>query len=290
MRFNISYFGPEWMFHLRRDFILTLQYGLQSLGHEAVLSGPTMEPRRFNLIIGGYFMPPAEMAKLAASGHEYAHVNTEIIVDDTLNFNPDKVDFLGAYLPSMRAGRFVWDAVLDNLEEHKDYGTNAHFLHWGWHPKMEDIEHRADKDLDFYFFGMLSDRRRDVLKGLLKAGFRGLADHSCPYFLRNDRIARARVQLNVRQNDKYSHVNSFRICYLSNNACAIISEFEPDPAGYLEGVTVVKDFDGMVAQMHAMLDGDEWRRRGERALEVFKRKPMTQTLEKLIDDSFGGQR
>ena len=285
MRFNIAYLGPEWMFHLRRDFILALQYGLQSLGHDVVLSDSKLAGSRFNLIISAYFMPPAELAKIAQSGIAFAHVNTEIIVDDTLNFNPEKVNFMGSYLPSMQAGHFVWDVVQDNMEEHEHYGTRAHFLRWGWHPKMQDIEHR-EKDLDFYFFGMMSERRKGIVKGLEQQGFRGMSDHSCPYFLRNDRIARARVLLNLRQDDKYSHVNNFRICYANNNACALISEWESDPAGYLETVTVVKDIPGIAEQLREMIQGDEWRRRGDRALEMFKRKPMTESLEKLLEESF----
>ena len=128
MKFNISYMGPEWLFHLRRDFILVLKYALEDLGHDVVLSGQSLDRQRFNLVIGAYFLPSNAIASIAASGIQYAHVNTEVVSNDMLNFNPDKVDFLGAYLPSMRNGAFVWDVIMDNMAEYARYGVNAQFL------------------------------------------------------------------------------------------------------------------------------------------------------------------
>ena len=193
MKFNLAYFGPEPLFHLRRDFLLATKYGLEELGHDVVLSGLQLDTTRFNLVVGAYFLPPAELKRLAQTPLKVAHVNTEVIARDQLNFNPEKTDFLGAYLPALRAGPFIWDVILDNLAEHRRYGNNARFMRWGWQAKLEDIAHRTPKDLDFYFFGLMSRRRDEIVRGLLQRGFSGMADHSCPYFLRNDRIARART-------------------------------------------------------------------------------------------------
>lgn len=286
MKFNICYFGPETLFHLRRDFILVLKYALDDLGHDVVLSGTNVDPTRFNLIIGGYFMSAEQLKKLPASGIQFAHVNTEVIGNDMLNFNPDKVDFLGNYLPSMQQGRFVWDVIMDNMAEHQRYGTRGHFLRWGWHPKMQDIEHRKEKDLDIYFFGMLSERRQRLLKELGAVGITGVADHSCPYFLRNDRISRAKVQLNLIQEDKYTHVNSFRICYLANNSCCILSENEQDPANYLQYAEII-DPAKIVEHVRHFLADNRWRERGERAAADFAKQPMRESMEALMEASFG---
>ena len=286
MRFNLSYFGPEPLFHLRRDFILAVKYGLEDLGHDVTLDGLALDRNRLNLIVGGYFLRPADLAKLNNSGAQFAHVNTEVISQDLLNFNPDKTDFMGAYLPSMKAGKFVWDVIQDNLAEHSRYGVNAHFLRWGFHPKLEDVEHRRVKDLDFYLFGLMSARRKQVVQELLRHRLTGLADSSCPYFLRNDRIGRARVNLNVVQDDKYTHVNSFRICYLANNRCAILSEAENDPAGYLEYARVARreDLADVVADLCA---GDKWKALGDASYEKFRAIPMKRCMEELLDASFG---
>lgn len=285
MKFNIAYTGPETLFHLRRDFILVLKYVLEDLGHDVVLSGVSIDTSRFNLLIGGYFLGKDSLQKIHESGVRFAHVNTEVISQGMLNFNPTKTDFTGSYLPSMQHGSFVWDVIQDNIPEHQGYGTNAHFLRWGWHPKMQDIDHRKEKDLDFYFFGMLSERRKKLINNLAKAGLSGAADHSCPYFLRNDRISRAKIQLNLIQEDKYTHVNSFRICYLANNACCILSENEQDPANYLRYTEVIKA-DELIDKVRQLISKDLWRVRGEQALADFQAMPMRELMASLLDLSF----
>ena len=285
MKFNLAYLGTEKLFHLRRDFLLATKYGLESLGHDVMLSGKQLDTTRFNLIVGAYFIPAAELKAISGSGLQFAHVNTEVIAQDMLNFNPAKVDFLGAYLPSLRAGRFIWDVILDNLEEHRRYGNAAHFMRWGWHPKMEDIEHHADKSLDFYFFGSMSERRTRIVNELKAKGFHGMADSSCPYFVRNDRIARAKVNLNIVQEEIYTHVNSFRICYLANNRAAILSEAENDPAGYLSMTRTVHSVEEIADNLRD-LAGGRWKEQGESAYEQFRAIPMTRCLEELLDASF----
>ncbi len=285
MDFNIAFMGPEGLYHLRRDFILALKFGLEDLGHRVGIGGQRLDPDRINLVIGAYFLPTEKILAMAQSGLRIAHVNTEVIAGDMLNFNPDKVDFLGAYLPAMQAGQFVWDVIMDNMAEHERYGSSAHYLRWGWHPKLEDIQHETEKDLDFYFFGMLSGRRREILNALAERGLRGYADHTCPYFQRNDFIARAKVQLNIVQEEIYSHVNSFRICYLANNRCAIVSERENDPAGYLDAVRIASK-DDLPDVVEELVRSNGWRNLGNAIYEDFRAKPgMKESMEELLERS-----
>ena len=286
MKFNLAYLGPEALFHLRRDFLLVTKFGLEDLGHDVALSGGQLDSTRFNLIVGAYFRPPDTLARIAKSGLDFAHINTEIIANDQVNFRPDRVDFRGSYLPAMQAGRFVWDVVMDNLAEHGKHRTRAYFMRWGWHPKLEDVDRDKEKSLDYYLFGMLSPRRQQVLQELSRHGYTGIADATCPYFLRNDRIARAKVQLNVIQDDQYTHVNSFRICYLANNRCAILSEAENDPAGYLSVAHVVHRKEEIPGAMAELLEGDRWKAVGEAAYEKFRAIPMARCMEQLLDESF----
>jgi len=288
MNFNIAYMGPEWLFHLRRDFILVLKHSLEDLGHRVILSGTSVDSGCVNLVIGAYFLNKDSIAALMKSGVKYANVNTEIIGNDMLNHNPGKVDFLGAYMPMIKSGMFSWDVVQNNIGEYGKYGANAHFLRWGFHPGMKDISHRSTKDLDYYFFGMMSPRRKALIERINAAGFKGEVDNSCPYFLRNDRISRARIQLNIIQDSKYSHVNSFRICYLANNDCYILSEPEDDPAGYLKYADVA-DEATLIEKMSAALQQDRWRDKAALAAVEFEAIKMTDIMEELLDTSFGDQ-
>jgi len=288
MKFNISYLGPEWLFHLRRDFILVLKCSLEDLGHEVNLSGASLDSKAINLIVGAYFLKSDQLQMIAKSGYKYINVNTEVIADDMLNFNPDKVDFMGAYLPMMKAGLARWDVIEDNMPEYIKYESPANFLRWGFHPSMQDIDHRKNKDLDYYFFGMLSPRRKAILAKLDSAGFKGVADHSCPYFLRNDRIARSKVNLNLIQDEKYSHVNSFRICYLANNSCHILSELETDPAGYLKYAEII-DPEKIVEHLALSLKNDAWKDKGIAASVAFQEHNMNAIMEKLVDLTFSNK-
>jgi hypothetical protein len=154
---------------------------------------------------------------------------------------------------------------------------------------MRDIAHRGDKDIDYYFFGMLSERRQRVLRELKAAGLKGAADNSCPYFLRNDRIARAKLQLNLVQDDKYTHVNGFRICYLADNACCILTEKEIDPANYLKYAETVPSSD-LVSAAVELTAGDRWKQRAARAQADFEEFSMNELMQELLDKSFAGTR
>lgn len=288
MRFNIVYLGPTILHNLRRDFILALKIGLEKLGHRAFIAEGALIGNGVNLLVGAYFLKPEQARQLIGMNVPFININTEVIKQGMLNFQPGKVDLGGVYVPLMRAGLAAWDVILDNIAEYGAYGIgNAHFLRWGWLPELEEIRHDPDKDLDFYFFGMMSARRKLALEQLRQAGLRGLSDESCPYFVRNDRIARAKVQLNIVQEDLYTHVNSFRICYLANNRCAILSEKEEDPAGYLETARIA-DLQDFAAQIRDLAAGDNHVRAGDAAYEKFRRIPMTECLGALLEATFGG--
>lgn len=284
MRYNITYLGPMNLAHMRRDFMLAMQYGLQALGHEVDQHYNRVNHDAVNLCVGAYFQPAKVLNELAKSGCAFINVNTEVLSLDGLNFNPDKCDMQGAYLPFIRRSMAAWDVILDNILQYPSLAqTEAKFLRWGYVPEMEEIDH-SRKDLDFYFFGMKSKRRQEMIDALFAAGLKGDFDGECPTYVRNSKIGRAKVNLNIIQNDKYSHVNSFRICYLANNGAAVVSEVENDPACYLDGSVIAMretftDAVSAAAKDYAAI--------GERNRELFKRVSMKTCMEQLLDNADG---
>jgi hypothetical protein len=93
------------------------------------------------------------------------------------------------------------------------------------------------------------------------------------------------VQLNLIQDEKYTHVNSFRICYLADNGCCILSENENDPAGYLKYAEIV-DQNTLVEQVRNFIANDRWRARGEKARADFAENDMGDIIERLLEESF----
>lgn len=281
MKFNVSYMGPMNIFHVRRDLMLAIQYGLQECGHDASISLCNIDPGRINILISGYWLSPKSAKEVMGSGITYIHLNTEIIADGMLNYKPDKCDFKGVYMPFMKSAKAAWDLIPQNISQYTKYGCEAKFMRWGYTDKLKEIQHR-DKDIDFYFFGSLSERRKAILLALERAGMIGATDQECPHFLRNDRIARSKVQLNLVQETKYKHVTSTRTCYLSNNDCFIVSEPEDDPARYLESTSVTENIIEFVKE-----NKDNWKELGEANCEKFKKYRMKNVMAELLEHSLG---
>lgn len=282
MKFNISYFGYEQIFHLRRDFILMLKYSLESLGHHVILSGAKVKENHINILIGGYFLLSKAVKFLLDNKFQYINVGTEMLTGRMLNQSSDKTDFEGAYLPLMKGAIARWDGAIENLAGYAPIGLDAHFLRCAYVPELDEISHKQEKDLDFYLFGMGSERRNRVINEIHKAGFIGEYDNSCPYFLRNDRIARAKVQLNIKQDDKFSHVNTMRVCYLANNRCYTLSEVENDPAGYLNYADQTETLVDAIGE--AVKGG--WKHKAEQYAEEYRKITMKSVMEELLEKTF----
>jgi hypothetical protein len=284
MKFSLSIFGNDTALALRRDFVLALRHGLVACGHDVEINWNLVDPARTNILVCAYRIPKESMLKIAASGLPYVVVNTEVVKNDMLNHNPDKVDFMGGYLPLMKRALATWDVIMDNLPEYRRYGIEARFLRWGFVPELEDVPHAREKTLDYYFFGTMTPRREAILQKLDRAGFKGRFDHACPSWYRNEMIGRAKVQLNTIQKDVYSHVNSFRICYLANNRTAILSELENDPADYLAYARVTTA-DRIVDDFAALIAGDAWRALADETYARFAETPMRDCMARTLDDS-----
>ena len=103
--------------------------------------------------------------------------------------------------------------------------------------------------------------------------------------MRNDRIGRARLQINIRQDSTYVHVNSFRIGYLANNRTAILSEVEDDPTNYLQYATVT-DPQTFAEAAADMVRGEKWRQLREASYECYKQIRFKNVMEELLDSTF----
>lgn len=260
-----------------------LKYSLEDLGHEVILSDGRVKENHINLLIGGYFLKKNAVDFLINSGIQYITINTEMITGNMLNHAPDKTDFDGAYLPLMKHAIGRWDGGMENMPNYDRFGVGASFLRLAYVPQLREIRHKQNKDLDFYLFGMQSDRRRKIIESIHKAGFVGEFDGSCPYFLRNDRIARAKVQLNIKQDDKFSHVNTMRVCYLANNGCYTLSEVEGDPVGYLNYADVSEN---LVDKIREVIENNTWQQKAEQYAAEYEKITMKQVMEEVLDNTF----
>lgn len=226
MKINIVYTGNIITANERRDFMLMLKYALEANGHDVILSFCTFDERSLNIIIGGHNVAYSLLEDMLQHKLSYAVINTESITGDCLNYKPAKGagDFHGTFIPLLQNAKFVWDVIPQNLEQYAQYGLNAQFLRWGYVPELKEIKHDKPKDLDYYYFGTMSDYSQQTIDALNKAGFKGIVHTGVPYFVRNTYIERAKVCLNLIKDPRFRHVNNFRICYLANNGVCTLAQ------------------------------------------------------------------
>lgn len=288
MKINVTFLGPEVLAYLRHDLMVLLKHSLEELGHKVAITRACVEAKGWlNIIIGGYFINHEGRQSIMQSGADIIHLNTEVIKNDLLNFNPQKVDFLGSYLPFLHYGRGILEMVVDNMPEHERYGTHAAFLRWAYHEKLEDLNYlsAAQRDYDFYLFGMLTERRMAFIKALQAEGYVGITHNTCPRWERNSFIERTRINLNIIQEEVYSHVNCFRIGYLANNRCAILSEQEHDPAGYLTTIKVT-DKNHFLEDFAQLLENNAYLEAEQATYYHYRQTHFTPILEKALDAMF----
>jgi hypothetical protein len=281
--FNVAFMGPAHIYECRRDFILLLKYSLEELSHSVSIS-QSLFGDAVNLVIGTYFLDSETQLKIASTNYQKILVNTEVVSPMGLNFNPEKTDFYGTFLPCARQYNQIWDVIYTNLGQWQALGFDGvQHLPWAWSERLDEITPPSGGyQLDFYFYGMLSLRRRAIIKHLLDSGLKGRADGYCPYFQRNHWISSSKVVLNLKQDDKYSHVNSFRIGYLKNNRKCVVTEAEDDPYGYLDDTIVLPSLDSIASVLKDLLVNGQHELIGHRASSNFSQTKMSDVIRGLL--------
>ncbi|MDX2112540.1 MAG: hypothetical protein SFW63_02220, partial [Alphaproteobacteria bacterium] len=202
MRFNIAFMGLESQSIAWRDLMLLVQYALEDCGHEVELGQYYVDTHAINILIGTYLTPAESIRQLMECGAPIILLQSEIIKHDRINMKtPEQIDLLGLHVPFMRSSLGVMETVIDNQPELDRYGVKNHFLRWAYHERLEDIIHKAEKNLDFYLFATMSPRRTEMVSRIGYKGFKGVVHSYCPYYVRNSHIGRAKVLLNLIQSD-----------------------------------------------------------------------------------------
>lgn len=159
---------------------------------------------------------------------------------------------------------------------------DLNLLPLGYHPKLQRIRHRPEreKDADILFYGSMNARRQSVLQRL---------DRNCRvrslfgvYGEERDRwIARSRILLNIHFYE-VKILEQVRLSYLLNNECFVITE-ESDPNPFAGGV-VCGSYEQLAGLCERYLadpaSRNEWAARG---LHLLQQRPMTQDLQPLLE-------
>ena len=230
MRWNVVLIDPPgYRFgHFLHDTARYLVHGLQSLGHDCILSRSNVDGGRMNVLLNAHMLAtPADVEQLGRV--PYIVYQTEVIRQGQTNLDPDE-RHRKVYLPLLRGARRVWDWSADNVALLQEQGIGADWLRLGHHPALEEIHHKREKDIDFLFYGSVTPHRAAILTALAESGRRVRAEFDVMPLYRNDLIARSRVVLTLRQSEEMDHLPYFRINYLVNNRSLVAGETGVDGA------------------------------------------------------------
>lgn len=285
MKLNLTLIDPpgEKHTHFLFDLARMISYGLEDLGHSCTLRRNATEAGRVNILLGVHNLStPDTVDAVIDAGHPYVVYQTEIIRGRTVN-GCDLGDHLDrTLLPLLRNAKAVWDTDEESRASLRALGIETAKLGFGWVPRLEEVRHRDEKDLDFFFYGSMTPHRREVLQQLRGLGYRVASIFDDAALFRNDLLSRAEVVLTLRQSEAFAHLPQARILYLVNNRCLVAGESgvgqEPleDLFLWTEPAKVIELLRRTRAMTNRRELADDFHQR-------FRQRPMARQLEPLVE-------
>jgi hypothetical protein len=292
MKFNVVVLEPRgYRFaHLLYDCARLFYHGLENLGHQCHIHKNWFDSSCLNLVIGGHMVEDSQtVAKIRNGGIKYIVLQSEIFKSGTLKAVAAHRDnallkkrFEEAYLPLLQGASAIWEGVSDNLPELESLGLPAKFYVGGYVPELEEVSLKNERDIDFLFYGSRTPHRNIMLTHLENLGFNVKYDFDSPALFRNDLIARSKVNLSIAQSEEFSHLPWGRITYLLNNRCLVVGEACREQE-WLEHCFLHAPTDEWVALCHQTLTRSNREEMREENYERFRRMPMTDQLEPLLE-------
>ena len=247
----------------------SIHYGLQSLGHDSVLTTEGALPGRRHIVLGSnllvnYDMPLASDAILY--NLEQVYVGSPWLV-------PELVALFRRYT--------LWDYSPRNVGVLDSLGIPvAHVVPIGYAPELTRIERAPEGDIDVLFFGSINPRRKAVLDQMREAGLKVRSVFGVYGQERDALIGRAKLLLNVHYYDA-KVLEMVRISYLLANRCAVLSEHSSDrseDAAIAEGVAFAA-YDNLVQRARELVKAPAERRRlAQRGFELIRARPIVEYL------------
>jgi len=285
MRFNVTLIDPpgerysHFLFDLARYILNTIEL----LGHVCTIERNRCDPEAMNILVGTHLLTtPIDVDVLLGAAQRYLVLQTEVLEEHALN-GIDVGDRLERVLfPLLRGARAVWDTLDTNIDMLSRRGIRADFLRFGYNPRLEDIHHKASKDIDFLFYGSVSAWRRSVLQKLESLGYRVRVEFDAVALYRNDLIARAEVVLTMRHGSELSHLPHARIIYAVNNHCLVVGEGGHGQAAIEDVFTWTNDPASLIDLCRTTRARKDRRELAQSYYETLRSRPMTSFLAPLL--------
>ena len=253
-KFQVTLIRPQGYLHTEafREIAETLQFGLRTLGHHAVVGENVIDRSATNLLLGAHLLAPQDGFLIPSGSVIY---NLEQLGGAELQ---------PAYYELARQHQ-IWDYDQRNIEKWKNLGCARVPVHVpvGYVPELTRIAPASSQDIDVLFYGSLNERRNRILNGLKNLGINVHAVFGIYGRQRDELIARSKIVLNVH----FYEAKVFeivRISYLLANSKAVVTECSPNTSEHdLTDCVRAVPYEDVVETCCSLLKNESERRRLE---------------------------
>ena len=287
MRFHLCNVEPQgyaWG-HFLDDFCRLVCYSLETLGHTCTMGCNQIEPERINIIFGGHTLGTVEHVDTIAGSCQYIALQHEILNPDGINLSRNQQHFEQVYLPFLRRSLAVWEGIPRNLAPLQKLGIKTAFFRGGYHPAMEEVRPKLERDIDFLFYGSITPYRRAMLERLSERGHLVIAVFDSRATYRNDLIGRAKVNLAPVQGPGMEHFAYGRVCYLLNNQSLVVVQRCEDQSWLDACFIPAAEYDWVDVCEQTLLRPDRDALQKENCAR-FRRIPFTEQIQRLLESTF----
>ena len=243
-----------------------------------------LDADRINILIGSHRLTDPGLVEKIKNVGKYILFQTEIITGDSINNWPVQKAFRDVQMPLMRNATSIWTGAVSKARL-QEMGIDSEIFIMGYHPAMEEIRHKRNKDIDFSFLGSITPHRRKLIDELSARGGKVVTIFDDAAMYRNDLIARTRVNLAPNQGPGMNHFGGSRVLYLVNNRSIVVVERCHDQALY-EHCFPSADTEQWVDLCMETLRRPDLAQLTEEYYERFKKIRMVDFIEPLLDKYF----
>jgi hypothetical protein len=285
MRFNVTLIEPsgDRCAHFLHDVARYLVASLELLGHDCTLEKNRCDPAALNVLVGTHLLATSvDVDVVLGSARDYVVLQSEILSEVSLNGHALSERLERVVFPLLRGARAVWDSLESNVEALARVGIACDLLRFGYSPRLEEIAHKRERDIDFLFYGSVGAWRRSVLSKLEALGYRVRVEFDATSLFRNDLIARSEVILTLRHGDGMGHLPQGRIIYAVNNRCLVVGEGGEGQAPLEDVFVWTRDAAQVVDLCRATRARRDRRDLAQGFYETLRSRPMTSLMEPLV--------
>ena len=266
------------------DMLAFIKAGLESIGHDVCVSEDIVFPDRLNVFFENFRSYNFE--KIIDANVPFGLIATEIPTGQTFNWqeNLDWQDRYKALKDLAPSAKFIWVMVESTLPFYKTFAP-AGYLELGFVEELYKPRRMIDNPKDFYFLGVKTPYRKDVLDKISRRASVALPDE----FLSEDKMlefqAEGKISLNLKQSDNWPVPSPTKLARSLMSEIPISSEYLPELTRQSEILGVCPRGMDFVDYSMDILESD-WADRARQNLRRFKDEmPMANILRDLIDQT-----